>query len=169
MKLYQVVPSLVALLDANFATWWAANPDSDLRAYLEANSLLFNLFGPVPVFTSETEDDEYDAALKKAYANPGISIVITQAEGDPASARSNKPDVYLSNLVVITVIENLKKNITGKAAMRCVSDVLEVVRAANDQRDTFALGNPAYDRGPRDLGMVVFNINLLVKSKSQHA
>lgn len=114
---------------------------------------------------SATYEKDFEAAIKA----PGVAIVIWVASGSLRGGSEKKPILDLENTVLISVVESRKNNTSGLCAFDYVGHVLKTLHCATygtevAGRNMFFLGEPAYDLGPLDAGIVTYFCKARIKS-----
>lgn len=117
---------------------------------------------------------KYEAALRKADVSkpgdgPGVIFVLWSKGGDAANG-NGAPQLDLQNGFLLSVVESTKNNTTGKSALEWVSYLLRLLHrgAPQGRQATGDIRHPAqgsvYELGPLGQGLVIYFINLEVRS-----
>lgn len=116
----------------------------------------------VPVFS----DGMKKADLEEALQANGLALVLIQESGEPPSA--SVPDLLLSNMLIVSVVENPKTNTFGLSALEVAGLVLKAIHQYDwpnrGIKNGLKVDNPAYTRGELDSGLVTYFCNFLIKT-----
>lgn len=144
-----------------------------LKALLAKDEKL-SLFPFIGQVASAPEDVEkvgdYNKQLEDALRDPGLALVAVVAEGELASDL-RAPVLDLENTVMLSVVENTKKNATGLTAFQVARRAMRVIHqgrvALRGARADFRLSKPAFNLGPLNQGTTVYFINLSVRTTEE--
>jgi hypothetical protein len=114
----------------------------------------------------EQRDREYNKKFEAGLAAPGV-ILVGWVTGGGGS--NDEELIELENRVALAVIENPAKNTTGLDALawtECAMEFLHAAESATRMGPPEVLLDPVkpYDLGPMSTGLVVYFINLRVRS-----
>lgn len=140
MKLHEIIPTAQAII-----------------AETDAVKELPRFAGPLG-----NQKKEFEAALEET----GLALVFIQESGDPA--KPNAPDLYLENILIIAVVENVATNQTGLSNLEAVGHVLKALHQydwpGKGLRNVLTVDNPAYTRGDLGSGLFTNFCNFKIKT-----
>lgn len=127
----------------------------------------------VPFIRQVAEDTDeqakvraYNSEIEKAFNDPGIAFVCVASEAQLAGPSTGCLD--LVNTVMLSVLENPKKNKTGETAFGYVRRAMRVVHQtrtkSQGRRVDIDLDRVPYNLGPLDKGLVTYFVNLSVRT-----
>ena len=136
MTLSDIVPTIVTLLNGS--------------EVLSALEILTNA------------DESYNTRLEQALREKGLALVVVQSAGELKDKKS--PLLYLTNSVMVTVLENPATNETGTSALGIVEEVLKQVhgtqwKTQKGLQNRYTVDTPAYEMGPLDGGLITYFCN----------
>jgi len=104
--------------------------------------------------------------LENALKDRGLCLVVLQESGEPSNP--NAPDLALTNMLIVSVLENPVTNTGGPSALEVVGYVLKAIHqhdwSAPGLRNVLVVDNPAYTRGDLENGLVTYFCNFQVKT-----
>lgn len=144
MKLTEVLPYVVGIL--------AARPEV--------------IAAGIPILSQL--DPEYNQKMEAALAAPGVLFVAWLGSGEESAGDETIHALNLDNMVALALVENPKKNTTGKSALAWVELGLTAIKHAGHPTAKgprpARLVNPAFELGPLNTGLVPYFITFRVKS-----
>lgn len=144
---------------------------------LSANALVAAAGIPALAQDDPEYQKKYEAALRKADPGkpgdgPGVVFSLWSTGGDPANGNSTS-NLDLWNQYMLCVVENPKANTTGKTANQWKTHLLRFLhRGVPQGRGATAdirhpENAPAYEMGPLGQGLVIYFVNLEVRTKDE--
>lgn len=118
----------------------------------------------LPRFSGSLKGQKND--LEEAMQKTGLALVFIQESGEPANP--NAPDLYLNNMLMISVLENPATNETGMTALETVGAVLKALHQydwpGRGLKNVLTVDNPAYTKGELDSGLNLYFCNFKIKT-----
>jgi len=116
----------------------------------------------IPQITDINQKKDLETALQES----GLALVFIQDSGDPID--KSAPDLLLSNMLIVSVLENPKTNETGMNALEVVGRVLKAVHGydwgSTGLKNALTVDSPAYTRGELDSGLTTYFCNFQIKT-----
>lgn len=135
---------------------------SELIPTLQAMLLANDTLKSIPQITELGSKSELEAAIQ----TKGLALVFIQESG--ALSDPKAPDLLLSNMVIVSVLENPKTNATGITALDGVGQVLKTIHQADwgalGLRNALTVDSPAYTRGELESGLTTYFCNFRIKT-----
>jgi hypothetical protein len=140
MKLHEVEPTIISILEA-------ADTLKDLPLF----------YGSL-----KSQKKEFEQAMDET----GLALVVIQESGEPA--QSGAVDLYLNNILIVSVVENVSTNETGYVALEIVGKVLKAINQydwpGRGLKNVLTVDNPAYTKADLDTGLLTYFCNFKIKS-----
>lgn len=104
--------------------------------------------------------------LEEAIQTRGLALVLIQESG--VAANPGAPDLLLTNMLIVSVLENPKTNVDGPHALEVAGLVLKAIHQHNwstpGLKNVLTVDNPAYTRGELDSGLTTYFCNFQIKT-----